>query len=157
MLLQKHMLRSVLSVSHPVIIQETYTKPNLVYIVKYKDNKLCDNIVEEVKGYDCSIVYCSTRCDCENMCAKLCARGVNAKAYHGDMSKSLKEDCFQRWISGDIKCLVSTKAFGMGVDKPDVRAVIHMPMPSSMEDYYQETGRGGRDGLPCRCILFSVH
>jgi hypothetical protein len=95
MLLQKHMLRSVLSVSHPVIIQETYTKPNLVYIVKYKDNKLCDNIVEEVKGYDCSIVYCSTRCDCENMCAKLCARGVNAKAYHGDMSKSLKEDCFK--------------------------------------------------------------
>ena len=122
---------SALSVTEPTVIRDNYNRPNLVYHIVRKNGNLCDRIVSEVKDCECSIVYGSTRSaivygstrsECEAMCAKLCACGIIAKAYHGDMSKILKQEIYERWKSG------------MGVDKPNVRIVIHTPMSSCMED-----------------------
>lgn len=77
-----------------------------------------------------------------------------SKAYHGSMSKQLRSSLYIYWMAGDLQLLCCTSAFGMGVSKSNVRAVIHNSLPASMEDYYQQTGRGGRDGLPCKCVLF---
>ena len=137
-----------------VIITSDFDRPNLSYSVKHKSSGTVAEIVNIVKVLPCSLVYCSTRTECEELSAKLESNGVLSKAYHGAMSKSLRSSVQTRWIDGHIQVLFCTSAFGMGVDKPNVRAIIHYSLPASFEDYYQQTGRGGRDGLSCKCILY---
>lgn len=100
------------------------------------------------------IIYCNSRRGCDEMSEKLRAAGVSAVPYHAGLDSGVREQHQHDFIYGDARVVVATIAFGMGVDKPDVRFVIHADMPRSLEGYYQETGRAGRDGLPADCIFF---
>ena len=99
------------------------------------------------------IVYCATRRQTEDIAQYLCAKNVAAAHFHAGLSPEIKKDVQQRFISGDIRVIVATNAFGMGIDKPDVRLVIHADIPGSLENYVQEAGRAGRDRATARCVL----
>ena len=100
-----------------------------------------------------AIVYCSTRRRTEEMARFLQAKGVNSAFYHGGLSPEVKKEAQESFIKGDVRVMVATNAFGMGIDKPDVRLVAHADIPGSLENYMQEAGRAGRDSDAARCVL----
>ncbi|MCY4390290.1 MAG: RecQ family ATP-dependent DNA helicase [Desulfurellaceae bacterium] len=100
-----------------------------------------------------AIVYCATRRQTEDIAQYLCAKNIDAAHFHADLSPETKKSVQQHFISGDIRVIVATNAFGMGIDKPDVRLVIHADIPGSLENYVQEAGRAGRDREKARCVL----
>ncbi|MBS1251769.1 MAG: ATP-dependent DNA helicase RecQ [Anaerolineales bacterium] len=107
-------------------------------------------LCQEIEG--AGIVYAHTRAKCEELAAMLRAQGISAEHYHaGIRDRAAAQD---RFMQGEVRIVVATVAFGMGIDKPDIRFIIHFNLPRSLESYYQEAGRAGRDGLPSRCILF---
>jgi RecQ family ATP-dependent DNA helicase len=103
-----------------------------------------------------AIVYCGTRRDTDEVAADLRGSGLRALAYHAGMEAEERTATQQRFMTGEAEVIVATNAFGMGVDKADVRSVWHMAIPTSLEAYYQEAGRGGRDGLPARAVLLAM-
>jgi ATP-dependent DNA helicase RecQ len=103
-----------------------------------------------------AIVYCGTRRDTEEVAEALRETGRGALAYHAGMESEQRTSVQNRFMSGEAEVIVATNAFGMGVDKADVRSVWHMTIPTSVEAYYQEAGRGGRDGLPARAVLLAM-
>ena len=103
-----------------------------------------------------AIVYCGTRKDTDEVTATLRETGVSAAAYHAGMDSEERTATQRRFMAGEVEVIVATNAFGMGVDKADVRSVWHMTIPTSVEAYYQEAGRGGRDGLPARAVLLAM-
>jgi RecQ family ATP-dependent DNA helicase len=103
-----------------------------------------------------AIVYCGTRRDSDEIAAALRASGLRALAYHAGMEAGERGDAQRRFMAGEVEAIVATNAFGMGVDKADVRSVWHVAIPTSLEAYYQEAGRAGRDGLPARAVLLAM-
>ena len=100
-----------------------------------------------------AIVYCATRRGSEDIAEYLKEKGVAAEHFHAGLSPEIKKDAQQRFIEGELRVIAATNAFGMGIDKPDVRLVVHADIPGSLEHYFQEAGRAGRDGEPARCVL----
>ena len=135
------------------LIKSGFERPELSYIVRHCEDKSGQmlNICGSVAGT--GIIYVRSRARTEELSAFLNANGVQASFYHAGLGPDSRSDRQARWKSGDIRVMVCTNAFGMGIDKPDVRFVIHYDVPDSPEAYFQEAGRGGRDGKRSYAVL----
>jgi ATP-dependent DNA helicase RecQ len=150
-----------LNLDHPLLFVAPFDRPNLSFEVHPckagdKPHRLLQ-LVREQAGKGSQIVYVGRRKDADEIAATLSSYGLGAVPYHAGMAARQRQAAQEAWLSGKNPIAVATVAFGMGIDKPDVRAVIHYQHPASLEAYYQEAGRAGRDGAPARCItLFST-
>ena len=135
------------------MIKSGFERPNLSYVVRECEDKLGQmiNICTKVAGT--GIVYVRSRRKTEELAALLAANNISASFYHAGLGQDSRSDRQEKWKNGQIRVMVCTNAFGMGIDKPDVRFVIHFDVPDSPEAYFQEAGRGGRDGKPSYAVL----
>ncbi|KAI8376727.1 P-loop containing nucleoside triphosphate hydrolase protein [Choanephora cucurbitarum] len=147
-----------LKMNNPKVLKQSFNRTNLIYqIVKKSSKTICSDMNDFIKEHpgQSGIIYCTTRNNCEQIAETLRKEfGVSIKHYHAAMPPSEKSTVQREWQTGQVQVIAATIAFGMGIDKPDVRFVLHHAVPSSLEGYYQETGRAGRDGLPATCRLY---
>lgn len=145
----------VLRLRDPVVKVSSFNRPNLSYqIVEKRDVMVQIEAYLKKNRHKSGIIYCQSRDAVERLAARLNKLGFSALPYHAGLTDEKRARHQEKFIRDDVDIIVATVAFGMGIDKPDVRFVIHYDLPKNLESYYQETGRGGRDGLECECILF---
>lgn len=145
-----------LGMTDAVEFRSSFNRPNLYYEVRPKTNSVDKEIIKFIKqnGEKSGIIYCLSRKKVEELSEVLLANGIKARPYHAGMDAATRNANQDAFLKEDIDVIVATIAFGMGIDKPDVRFVIHYDIPKSLEGYYQETGRAGRDGGEGICLAF---
>ena len=143
-----------LGIPEAKIVVTGFDRPNLHFAVQRTQDKE-RSLLEFMRKHkkDCGVVYCATRNKVESVTQLLRRQGFSALRYHAGLTPEERRENQNAFVGGSVPLIVATNAFGMGIDKPDVRFVIHYNMPKNMESYYQEAGRAGRDGLPAECIL----
>lgn len=147
---------SILKLSEPELIVGNFDRPNLLIKVQERYDDVMLNISTLLNKYanEYIIIYCKTRDETDTLAEKINNLGINCASYHAGMADIERQSVQQDFIDGDIKCIIATIAFGMGINIPGVRLVIHYNCPKNIESYYQEIGRAGRDGKPSECVLF---
>ena len=143
-----------LALQDPAVHLTSFNRPNLFYRVTPKSKRSYQELLAQARGGGAGIVYCLSRRRVDELHAELKADGIAALPYHAGLDAATRRDNQDAFIRDDAQVIVATIAFGMGINKPDVRWVIHYDLPKSLESYYQESGRAGRDGDPARCTLF---
>eukprot|EP01022_Parablepharisma_sp_SALTPOND_P026843 TRINITY_DN65038_c0_g1_i1.p1 TRINITY_DN65038_c0_g1~~TRINITY_DN65038_c0_g1_i1.p1 ORF type:complete len:889 (-),score=114.39 TRINITY_DN65038_c0_g1_i1:1005-3671(-) len=144
----------------PVVVQGGFNRKNLFYEVRCKSKvgKFHDDIgkfISEKHMGDSGIIYCNSKKECEQLSDYLSSTyKLSCEFYHADLKEKLRKSVQENWMEGKVKVIVATTAFGLGINKENVRFVIHHSMPKSMEDYIQECGRAGRDGLSSDCVMY---
>ncbi|WP_323049328.1 DNA helicase RecQ [Caballeronia mineralivorans] len=143
-----------LQLRDPAVHLSSFNRPNLFYEVRQKDAGAYGELLQIARAGGSGIVYCLSRKRVEETCGQLTSDGIAAKAYHAGLEADERRSNQEGFIRDDVQVMVATIAFGMGINKPDVRWVVHFDLPRTLEGYYQESGRAGRDGDPARCTLF---
>ncbi|HBP90482.1 MAG TPA: DNA helicase RecQ [Nitrospiraceae bacterium] len=145
---------TLLRLRDPACYVASFNRPNLTYQVQPKDNPFGQVLAFlRKRPKDCGILYCQSRKTTESVAERLQHYGINAQAYHAGLSAEERTRHQELFLRDETQVICATIAFGMGINKPNVRFVIHYDLPKNLESYYQETGRAGRDGLPSECVL----
>lgn len=155
----QHDIQKNLGMLGATVFKSSFNRANLFYEVRPKTNSVDKDIIKYIRTQagKSGIIYCLSRKKVEELAETLVMNGVSALPYHAGMDSAIRNENQDKFLMEKVEVIVATIAFGMGIDKPDVRYVLHYDMPKSLEGYYQETGRGGRDGGEGKCIAYYAY